>query len=235
MNIIVTGASRGIGFELVRKFCAEHKVIAISRNREKLKGLEKVCRKEHPGSGLITLAFDLENLEGIGQELFLSVREFFGQLDVLVNNAGYLVNRPVQDLQIDEARRMMTVNFLVPLVLVRTLMPLLRRGNPAHVVNIGSMAGIQGAKKFRGLSGYSASKAALHALTECLAEEFKDSNVRFNALALGSVRTEMLETAFPDLKKAMPPDEMASYIADFALKGHNYYNGKILQVASTTP
>ncbi len=97
------------------------------------------------------------------------------------------------------------------------------------------MGGVQGSEKFQGLSLYSASKAALAVFTECLAEELKTHNVKANALALGAVQTEMLSHAFPTYKAPLQASEMADYIADFALNGHQYYNGKILPVSLSTP
>lgn len=237
MNIIVTGASRGIGYETVRLFTEspENKVMAISRNEQKLRALKADCLKSNPGAGILIHPYDLENFEGVETELRELIFREFQSIDILINNAGFLVNAPVMEMDIADAARMMRVNFLIPLVLVRTMMPLLDRAESAHVVNIGSMAGVPGAKKFPGLSAYSASKAAVHILTECLAEEFKGGSVRFNALALGSVQTEMFSEAFPGLKAPLQPSEMASFIRDFSSTGHRYFNGKTLPVAVTTP
>ena len=106
----------------------------------------------------------------------------------------------------------------------------------AHVVSISSMGGIQGSLKFGGLAAYSSSKGALITLSEILAEEYKERGIIFNTLALGAVQTEMLAEAFPDYYKAnISPQEMAHYIADFALNGSKVFNGKVLQVANTTP
>jgi NAD(P)-dependent dehydrogenase (short-subunit alcohol dehydrogenase family) len=107
--------------------------------------------------------------------------------------------------------------------------------SPSHIVNIGSMGGFQGSAKFAGLSAYSASKAALHNFTECLAEELKERKISVNCLALGSAQTEMLEKAFPGYESPVMAFEMGKYIADFALTGHKFFNGKVLPVAVTTP
>ena len=100
---------------------------------------------------------------------------------------------------------------------------------------ISSMGGIQGSAKFPGLAAYSSSKGAVITLTELLAEEYKETGPAFNALALGAVQTEMLEAAFPGYQAPVSAAEMAKYIGDFALTGHHYYNGKVLQVSKTTP
>jgi len=85
------------------------------------------------------------------------------------------------------------------------------------------------------MSLYSASKGALAILTESLAEELKEQNIRVNALALGAVQTEMLEEAFPGYQAAVTAEEMADFITDFALKAHSYINGKIIPVSLSTP
>jgi NAD(P)-dependent dehydrogenase (short-subunit alcohol dehydrogenase family) len=237
MNIIVTGASRGIGYQTALRFATDpdHAVLALSRDRKALKILERECLEKNPQAGIRIYPFDLENPGKIPVELPELAAQGFDSLDILVNNAGLLIKKPITELSPEEVNRMMTVNYTAPMVLVRSLMPLLAKAPAAHVVNIGSMAGVQGSRKFPGLCGYGAAKAALHILTECLAVEYADTTVRFNALALGSVQTEMLGVAFPGLKAPLKDFEMAEYICDFALSGHRYFNGKTLPVALSTP
>ena len=92
----------------------------------------------------------------------------------------------------------------------------------SHIVNISSMGGFQGSSKYRGLSVYSASKAALSCLSECLAGELNESGISVNCLALGSVQTEMFENAFPGFKAPVGPKEMAEFISYFAVNGNKY-------------
>lgn len=237
MNIIVTGASRGIGFELVKRFCQsqDNRVIAISRDKDRLEALSNECNGYGNGSEVIVMPFDLSGLEAIARDLNGSICSYFDRLDILVNNAGYLIRKPFSQLAVDEFRRCMDVNFIAPVLLIQSLLPLLRRSPVAHVINIGSMAGIQGSRKFPGLSAYSASKGAIQIGTESLAEEFREDNIVFNSLALGAVQTEMFAEAFPDLKASIRPSEMAELIADFAVNGRRFYNGKTIQVSWSTP
>jgi NAD(P)-dependent dehydrogenase (short-subunit alcohol dehydrogenase family) len=97
------------------------------------------------------------------------------------------------------------------------------------------MGGVQGSVKFPGLAAYSSSKAAIITFTELLAEEYKESGPSFNVLALGAVQTEMLAEAFPGFEAPVTAAEMGSYIANFALTGHQFYNGKLLQISNSTP
>jgi NAD(P)-dependent dehydrogenase (short-subunit alcohol dehydrogenase family) len=105
----------------------------------------------------------------------------------------------------------------------------------SHIVNISSMGGFQGSAKYKGLSYYSASKAALACLTECLATEFTEFGISVNCLALGAVQTEMLDEAFPGYKAPVDAKQMAEFISGFALTGHKFFNGKILPVALGNP
>jgi len=223
MKIVITGASRGIGFELVKLFIASgHQVLAISRNTDKLSELAKY--------GVTPLSFDLTNEDYTN--LIEKVKSF-GKIDVLINNAGALVNKPFSEITNAELLNIYKVNVFAPFRLVRDLSPYF--SSRSHTVNISSVGGVQGSIKFPGLSAYSSSKGALTILTECLAEEFKQTKYRFNALALGAVQTEMLEEAFPDYQALVSAQEMAKYIVRFALKDGLYYNGKVLNVSLSTP
>jgi NAD(P)-dependent dehydrogenase (short-subunit alcohol dehydrogenase family) len=223
-NIIVTGTSRGIGHALALRFAgAGHQVLALSRQTPQ-------DLIEHPK--ITCLATDLsveEDLEKVSD--FLS--SGWKHVDAIVHNAGALVHKPFFKTTTEDFERIYKVNVFAVAGLTRTALPYLKKGS--HVVAISSMGGIQGAMKFAGLSAYTSSKGAVIALVELLAEEYKDSGVAFNTLALGSVQTEMLAEAFPGHKAPVSADQMAEYIAGFALTGQRFYNGKVLQVSSSTP
>jgi len=223
MKVVITGASRGIGFELVKYFLVNgHQVIAISRNQDKLLELEKL--------GANILAFDLTSEDFTP---VIDVVKSFGDIDILINNAGALVNKPLSQMTNEDIKYVYNVNVFSVIKLIRDL--LIHFKNDAHIVNISSVGGVQGSVKFSGLSTYSSSKGAISVLTECLAEEFKDSSLRFNALALGAVQTEMLQEAFPDYKANISSAAMANYIYRFSTMDGKLYNGKILTVSSSTP
>lgn len=223
MNIVITGVSRGIGLELVKLFAKEHTVYCLSRNIEPIKSLGNKNVKY--------LSFDFLNKDYDGFEIFF--REIEG-VDVLINNAGLLYNKPFSTIKEEELRSIFDVNVLGPFWLIQQLFDKIVRQN-GHIINIGSMGGVQGSVKFPGLSAYSSSKGALAILTECLAEEYKEESITINCLALGAVQTEMLEQAFPGYVAPLSPSEMAEYIFDFAIKGKKYYNGKVLPLSLSTP
>ncbi|QEC51049.1 short-subunit dehydrogenase [Anseongella ginsenosidimutans] len=234
MNIIVTGASRGLGYETVLRLSGpgEHRVLALARSGEKLSRLQQACRSLNPQAAISVLEFDVlsEEHQGLGG---LIEQEFGGTVHILVNNAGQMINKPFENLDDADFEAAWRSNFLGPVRMIRRLLSYLPEGG--HILNIGSMGGFQGSAKFPGLAAYSASKAALHNLTECLAEELKSRDIRINCLALGSAQTEMLAQAFPGYQSPVSATEMGAFIADFALSGHRFFNGKVLPVAVTTP
>jgi len=223
-KIIVTGTSRGIGHELALQFAqAGHQVLALSRTiAPNLLGKQNIT----------CLSVDLSNEDDLIQVTnFLS--STWATVDAIVHNAGSLLLKPFSETTPQEFENIYKVNVFGVANLTRVCLPYLQKGS--HVVTISSMGGIQGSMKFAGLSAYSSSKGAVITLSELLAEEYKEQGISFNVLALGSVQTEMLAEAFPGYKAPLSVSEMANYIFDFTLTGHKYYNGKVLQVSSTTP
>jgi NAD(P)-dependent dehydrogenase (short-subunit alcohol dehydrogenase family) len=234
MNIIITGASSGVGFEAVLELTLtnQHQVIALARSEDKLTRLLEIAKGLNPDCTLYPVAFDIVHDDYADLKQFIATR-FNGQIDVLINNAGMLINKPFTQLDETDFVEMLQSNYLGHVRMIQAMLPLMAAGS--HIVNIGSMGGYQGSAKFAGLSAYSASKAALHVLTECLAQELTEQNIKVNCLALGSAQTEMLEKAFPGYESPVMAFEMGKYIADFALTGHKFFNGKILPVALSTP
>jgi NAD(P)-dependent dehydrogenase (short-subunit alcohol dehydrogenase family) len=224
-NVIITGTSRGIGIELAKCFSeAGHRVLALSRDAVPVREMSlKNCAAF---SCDITKASDIEKVSAY-------IQANWTQVDVLINNSGLLVNESFSKISIEDFRRVYEVNVFGVAAMTQAVVPFMKKDG--HVVTISSIGGIQGSSKFPGLSAYSSSKGAVLTLSELLAEEYKETGPAFNALALGAVQTEMLEEAFPGYKAPLTADEMASYIYDFSLTGHTYYNGKILQVSSSTP
>jgi NAD(P)-dependent dehydrogenase (short-subunit alcohol dehydrogenase family) len=223
-NIIITGTSRGIGFELALQFAkAGHRVLAISRNIPQiLLGNENIS----------CLSVDLSNeLELNKVDEFLA--KSWKQVDAVIHNAGSLLLKPFIETTQEDFENIYKVNVFGVANLTRICLPYLQKGS--HVVTISSMGGIQGSLKFAGLAAYSSSKGAVITLSELLAEEYKEQGIAFNVLALGSVQTEMLEEAFPGYQAPIQANEMANYIFDFTLNGNKYFNGKVLQVSSTNP
>jgi len=224
-HIIITGTSRGIGLELVKIFAKQnHHVYALSRNAKPVAELQLAHAE--------SLSCDLGDEIAVSQTVEI-IKSKTSQIDILIHNAGLFLNQPFKNTNIKDVKAVYDTNVFGVFNLTAQLLNSFSA--ITHVVNISSMGGIQGSVKFPGLAAYSSSKAALITLTELLAEEYKDTDIAFNCLALGAVQTEMLEEAFPGMQAPVSAHEMATYIANFALTGHQFYNGKTLQVSNSTP
>ena len=224
-HIIITGTSRGIGFELVHLFASQgHKVLALSRNAQPVTNLQF--------DNISSFAFDLCEEEDY-KKVTAFIKEEFKHVDILINNAGMLLNKPFAETTFQDFSKVYQTNVFGVSEMTRIVLPFMK--TDGHVVTVSSMGGIQGSMKFPGLSAYSSSKGAVITLTELLAEEYKETGPQFNVLALGAVQTEMLKEAFPDFQAPTSALEMARYINDFSLNGNKFYNGKVLQVSNSTP
>lgn len=233
-QFIVTGASRGIGRETALALASKpsHWILALSRDNAGLTRLSEAADAAGAGERLRCLPFDLTDpdwprlMEELSQ---------WGKLNGIVNNAGLLIHKPFEELSAEDWLRMFQVNFLSVAALIREVLPLLEAAQGAHIVNIGSMGGFQGSSKFNGLSGYSASKAALANLSETLAEEFQSRQISVNCLSIGAVQTEMLAQAFPGYNAPLSSEDMGGFVAWFVTHGSRFFNGKVLPVSVSTP
>lgn len=224
-TIIITGTSRGIGFELVKLFAAEgYTIFALSRNDKPVKSLKL--------DNVFAFSCDLNNSSEVAQ-VTERIKSKVESVDILINNAGQFLKQEFKDTDMQDVKSVYETNVFSVFDLTHKLLPMMKEST--HVVTISSMGGVQGSMKFPGLAAYSSSKAAVITLTELLAEEYKENGPSFNVLALGAVQTEMLEEAFPGMEAPNSAFEMAEYIKDFSQNGQRFYNGKLLQVSSSTP
>lgn len=227
MIIVITGCSKGIGLELVKIWAKQHKVYGISRDLSKLKELKS--------SLLVTDNFDFlaRDITQLNSEI-LNNWIVEDKIDLLINNAGILINKPFKEIRYDDYRKLMDINYWASFNLSQLLLEKLSNAK-GQIFNLSSMGGVNYSSKFPGLSLYSSSKAAISILTECLAEELKELNVRVNAFALGSVQTEMLDKAFPGYNAGISAVEMASFIVNFISSSKNLVNGQVIRVAKSNP
>ena len=224
-NIIITGTSRGIGFELAKQFAKNgHQVLALSRNTAPLSAVNH--------KNIKVLSVDISNAEDLNKVTDF-IKSTWKKVDVLINNAGKLINKPFTEISSEDFLEVYKVNVFGVAEITKLMIPFLPKGS--HVVTISSIGGIQGSLKFPGLAAYSSAKGAVITLSELLAEEYKEQQIAFNVLALGAVQTEMLEEAFPGYQAPISASEMADYIYNFSLTGNKFYNGKVLQVSSSNP
>ena len=244
MNIVITGASRGIGYETAILFSKDknNKIICVSR---------KEFDGPNPYGNIFSIKFDLQNGD-IGKTLLPEIKKHIDSLDILINNAGTLINKPFVKLTDEDWQTIFEVNLFAPAKLIRLLLPLFTAllspssprakskggegpGVRSHILNISSIGGFQGSSKYPGLSAYSASKGALAIFTECLAVELAEKNIAVNCLCPGGVQTEMFESAFPGATAAMTAKQMAEKIYSFSLSAGKLMTGKIIPVSLSNP
>lgn len=220
-NVLVIGASRGIGKELVHQFAAKDlETFGFARSLA-----------NHSENNLHFIQLDL--LSPTIKLDFEQATEHIGPIDYLVHNAGFIAVKPFLELSREDIQNCYQVNVLSVMEITQICLPRMKRGG--HIVMISSIGGFQGSSKFPGLAAYSTSKAALVSLTELLAEEFKNSGVSINCLCLGAVQTEMMEEAFPGYIAPHQPAEIAEFIVDFTLNNGKYFHGKIIPVSVSNP
>jgi short-subunit dehydrogenase len=227
-QIIITGASRGIGFETALYLAKKgHHIIAVSRSEGRLQDLRSRASEQ-----IEILPLDISS-DGAGEAISDRLNTQNAKADILIHNAGLLINKPFSEQSNEDITRQFDINVLSPFRITRDLLPSL--SDNAHIVCVSSMGGFQGSSKFPGLSAYSASKGALSILSECLAAELKEMSIACNTLCLGAVQTEMLQDAFPGFEAPVDPLQMGAYIGEFSLTGNQFYNGQILPVTLGNP
>lgn len=230
MNVFITGTTQGIGKSLLLTLLKKKEVEIIAINRSEMDYLNLLSDVDR---GRITpILFDLKDINETSNLLQLIPKDKLA-IDILINNAGFLVNKPFNEITKEDLLNSYTINVFAPFLLIRQLLPILNKG--AHIVNIISMGGVQGSSKYPGLSAYSSSKGALAILTECLSVELGVHDIKVNAIAPGAVDTEMLRKAFPGYQAPVNTETISEFIAHFALNGHKVMNGKTVELALSNP
>jgi NAD(P)-dependent dehydrogenase (short-subunit alcohol dehydrogenase family) len=210
---IVTGAGRGIGAATARLFAADGaRVVLASRTPAELDAVARDVAGTAGADRVLAVPTDLASEAEI-VALFERTLERFGDLDVLVNNGGTFRAAPVEELSAADWDAVMAVNargtFLASREALRRFRAL---GHGGAIVNVGSLGGLRGVKKFKGFAAYTVSKFAVVGLTECFAEEGRELRVRVNCVAPGAVDTRMLREAAPFLRTETRPEDVARTI-----------------------
>ncbi|WP_434035493.1 SDR family NAD(P)-dependent oxidoreductase [Formosa sp. 4Alg 33] len=180
----ITGASKGMGLEITKAVLSNgDKVIATSRDTDTL--IEKI--EEHKGN-LLPIKLDISNEKEVINAISKSIDEF-GQIDVVVNNAGYNLLGNIEELSDAEFRKTMDINVFAMTHIIRNVLPHLRNQKSGHIINIASMMGYM---SYPANGSYSASKYAVIGLSEALAQEVTPFGVKVTILAPGTFRTNFM-------------------------------------------
>ncbi|MCL6216944.1 SDR family NAD(P)-dependent oxidoreductase [Zunongwangia pacifica] len=181
---LITGASKGMGLEITKAVLNNGgKVIATSRNTETL--LEKIVDyKDH----LLPVKLDITKEKEVENAISKGI-EKFGQIDVVVNNAGYNLLGNIEELSDTEFRKTMSVNVFAMASIIRKVLPHLRKQKSGHIINTSSMMGYMG---YAGNGSYNASKFAVIGLSEALAQEVAPFGIKVTILAPGTFRTNFM-------------------------------------------
>ncbi|MCY9695440.1 SDR family oxidoreductase [Paenibacillus alginolyticus] len=197
---LVTGANRGIGFELVKQLALNgFRVILASRDLEK--GYEAAQRLEQSGLDVTFVQMDVDDQDSIRQAS-LTVNETFGRLDVLINNAGVYLDENELFMTMDPSilEKTMSTNFFGVYHVIRTFIPLMKKRSFGRIINISSEYGVMNEMSERGVGAYKLSKLALNALTRLAAAEIQ-GDIKINAVCPGWVSSDMGGPAAPRTPK----------------------------------
>ena len=214
---LITGASRGIGAAVAKRFATEGAhVVLLARTRGGLEEVDDTIRHAHgPENGATLLELDLANLDQVDM-IGPTLMERFGRLDILVGNAGLLGDMsPIHHIDADTWTRVMDVNLNANWRLIRTLDPLLRASDAGRAVFVTSGAA-HGKRPYWGT--YAVSKAALEMMVTCWAAETEQTDMKINLLDPGATRTGMRAEAYPgeDPDTLKPPEAIADVFVDLA-------------------
>src|SRR5882762_5663133 len=181
----VTGASQGLGLILVKKLLENgYRVAASSRDAQTLSQAVGLIDKDR----FLPLAVDLNNLDCIDESIQQTLAAF-GQIDVVVNNAGYGMAGTVEETAEQDIRNIFNVNVLATIDVVKSVLPVMRSQKSGYIINIGSVAGFVGAA---GWSVYSATKAAVAAFSETIALDVKEFGIKVTVIEPSGFRTGFL-------------------------------------------
>ncbi len=231
---IVTGAGTGIGRAVAERLAHERYTVAlVGRRRSVLnQAAEAIIGATGHAGAARAFPADVTDPEA-GAALVRSVREAFGRIDVLINNAGVAELRPLDSISVDQIRITLDVNLMGPILLVRELWPVFVEQGGGCVVNVSSMSTKD---PFPGLGVYGAAKSGLEGLTRAIMAERGGHNLRAFSVAPGAVETEMLRSMFSanDLgpEQTLTPDQVAEVIVDCVLGRREEELGRTIRLPS---
>tara|TARA_Y100000591_G_C21792411_1_gene677324 strand:+ start:667 stop:1404 length:738 start_codon:yes stop_codon:yes gene_type:complete len=231
-NVIVTGASGGIGNSIVKKlYELDANILATGTNIEKLNDLKKKFGK------IKILPFDISKSEDIDKFLDNAVQELEGNLDCIVNNAGVTYDNLAIRMSLDEWRKVIDINLTSTFLMCKFAIKKMLKNKKGKIINITSIVGHSGNL---GQSNYTASKAGIVAMSKSLAIEYAKKNININCISPGFIKTAMTDKIDPKFKEIIiskipsnrlgEPDDIANAVLFLASSYSDYINGETLHV-----
>tara|TARA_B100001121_G_scaffold143992_1_gene125953 strand:- start:5 stop:742 length:738 start_codon:yes stop_codon:yes gene_type:complete len=231
-NIIVTGASGGIGNSIVKKlYESEVNILASGTKIEKLEGLKSKFGK------IKILRFDISQVDKIEEFLENATKEFGGNLDCIVNNAGVTQDNLSIRMSLEEWKKVIDINLTSTFLLCKYAIKKMLKNKSGKIINITSVVGHTGNI---GQANYTASKAGIVAMSKSLAIEYAKKNINVNCISPGFIRTAMTDKIDEKFKENIlskipsarlgEPDDIANAVHFLASNQSNYINGETLHV-----
>ncbi|HTV08211.1 MAG TPA: SDR family oxidoreductase [Candidatus Aquilonibacter sp.] len=239
--VLISGANKGLGFETARQMGKMgYKVLLGSRDAEKGKAAAEALRKE--GLDVIAVKLDVTSQQDINAVAQLVNEEFGGVLDVLINNAGLMVekswtNNITSEIKADDVRATYETNVIAPFALTKALLPALKKSKAGRIVNVSSVLGSMTLQATKGspiyttkLFAYNSSKAALNMLTIHLAHELRGTKIKVNSAHPGWAKTDMGGSAAP-----LSVEDGAKTIVELATLPEDGPTGAYIHGSETIP
>ena len=229
-TVIVTGGSRGIGRAIVEKFASENYNVILNYNKSEFAAID--IAKKYPNVEIfkadVSIPKDVEAMINFAESKF-------GQIDILINNAGISCTGLLQDLSLEEWNRLFEVNVTGTFLITREVLPRMISKKVGKIINISSVWGLVGASME---VAYSASKAAIIGFTKALAKEVGPSNITVNCIAPGIVMTDMVNNLsvdeFEQIREEIPlgrigsTEDIANTAFYLASDAANYLTGQVI-------
>ena len=249
---IITGAARGIGFGIAKKFAENGCQIVFNVHRELKEyenGLEKVQSIEALGVKCHVVRADVSNSKEV-KKLVDEAVSTFGKIDILVNNAAYAPHpKPIVDIPEEEWDTVLAVNLKAAFLLCKEVGPYMKKARSGKIINVSAVSGLV---PLINDVHYNSSKAGLNMLTRDVALEFAPFNVNVNCICPGIIVTELTETLVPEgvgnqeffdsfAKRNVPmqrvgyPEDTANTALFLASELSSYITGEIISVAGGVP
>lgn len=206
---IITGAGKGIGKALATRLAAIGFDVAVAaRNKTEISEVAEICRTH--GIKALPVVVDVTDEVNVKQ-MFASVVKEFGKVDLLVNNAGMGIFKPLAETSLDEWNQVVNTNLTGAFLCAREAFNLMKEQGGGTIVNIASVVGVKG---YPNQGAYTASKHGMVGLTKVLAEEGREFKIKAHVICPGGVATEMVRQSRPDLnpEEIIQPEDVAELL-----------------------